>query len=86
MLIKGDERRSQLIHCVAVAGQFLMSTEEAMRLIAKQVAIIKTRWASCAMKPTSHRQIELFFGAVSFSTRMPSKAFRLTWSRANHNG
>ncbi|MBU6407964.1 MAG: HipA domain-containing protein [Alphaproteobacteria bacterium] len=46
MLIAGDARFSQLTHGLKAAGHFLLSTEAATGLIAKQVETIKAEWAA----------------------------------------
>ncbi len=62
MLIAGDERRSQLAHCIAAAGQFLLSAEDATRLIAKQVQTIKAGWtAACDAADLSQTDRALFW-------------------------
>jgi len=63
MLIAGDERRSQLAHCINAAGQFLMSAEEATQLISKQVETIKAQWvATCDAAALSQTDRALFWG------------------------
>lgn len=63
MLIAGDERRSQLAHCINAAGQFLLSAEEATGLIAKQVETIKAEWAqTCDAADLSPTDRALFWG------------------------
>lgn len=63
MLIAGDERRSQLAHCINAAGQFLLSAEEATALILKQVETIKAEWAAaCDAADLSQTDRALFWG------------------------
>lgn len=63
MVIAGDERRSQLTHCLKAAGHFLLSTEAATGLIAKQVETIKGEWAAtCDAADLSQTDRALFWG------------------------
>ncbi|MFZ4604113.1 MAG: HipA domain-containing protein, partial [Caulobacterales bacterium] len=62
MLIAGRERRSQLSHCIAAAGQFLLGEAEATDLIRQQVATIRAEWqATCDAAGLSQTDRALFW-------------------------
>ncbi len=44
MLITGDDRSSRLVTCVEAAPHFLLSEEEAMQIIEKQITCIEQNW------------------------------------------
>lgn len=46
MLITGDDRSSRITTCVAAAPQFLLSAEEAIDIIEKQMMCIKQNWST----------------------------------------
>ncbi|MBT0652642.1 HipA domain-containing protein [Geobacter luticola] len=46
MLVMGDDRSSRITTCIAAAPQFLLSEEEAVDIIAKQIACIEQNWST----------------------------------------
>lgn len=46
MLIHGSNRKSQIATCVAAASTFLLSEEEAIRVVNQQVGLIESEWQS----------------------------------------
>lgn len=46
MLIKGDDRSSRLVTCLAAAPLFLLSEENAVEIIGNQVECIEQQWSS----------------------------------------
>lgn len=46
MLIKGDDRSSRIVTCLAAAPLFLLSEENAVEIIVNQVECIKRHWAT----------------------------------------
>ena len=44
MRIHGHERRSQLLLCLASAHKYLLSADEAIRIMRRQITSIRTRW------------------------------------------
>ncbi len=45
MLIMGNNRSSRIVTCIAAAPQFLLSEEEAIDIIEKQITCIKQNWS-----------------------------------------
>lgn len=46
MLIAGEDRSSRITTCIAAAPQFLLSEEEAVDIIAKQITCIEQNWST----------------------------------------
>ena len=44
MQIHGRERRSQLALCLAAASRFLLTAEEAIGIMKRQIAAVRSRW------------------------------------------
>ena len=44
MQIHGRERRSQLSLCLAAANEFLLTEEEAIEIMRRQIATVRTHW------------------------------------------
>ncbi len=45
MLIKGNDRSSRIATCIEAAPQFLLSGEEAVHIIEKQISCIEQNWS-----------------------------------------
>ena len=50
MLVKGDDRSSRIATCLAAAPQFLLSEENAVEIIVKQVECIEQNWPTVCDK------------------------------------
>lgn len=46
MLVMGDDRSSRITTCIAAAPQFLLTEDEAVNIIAKQIQCIEQNWAT----------------------------------------
>ena len=44
MQIHGHERRSQLALCVACANKFLLTGDEAIAIMKRQIAVVRSHW------------------------------------------
>lgn len=68
MLIAGDDRSSRIVTCLAAAPQFLLSGEEAVEVIVKQIECIEQNWVEvCGEASLSEVDRNLLWGNQIFN-------------------